>query len=299
MRRLALGHEPCAISNALRTNDPFRRYKQEPSHEVRQAEVKGTELDKLRARREMLRDMAPEQALSAVRFYRNLSFFEALELAQREDKMIVPNAVHDRILTETKDVKLLEQLYYTWAWTGTLVIYEKPDMEFGKEITFSWVCDQVEYSISFTVPKQFRGKKNCALVIEHPDFEILEISKKPSIWSRIFSRNKSNTENQYELRLAEGANIHLIENFPRENLRWYALDPETKIPHGEPIKESQRDLSKGQTDRVHRALEARFFGRFDCAYIGLVARVVAGDIERRYILAAKDLWTQPLNVALF
>ena len=192
----------------LRSTDPrmsasgrFGRYKKEDPLVVRRADVTGSELDHLRKRRDLLREMTPEQAFSVIEFHQNLTLFEALALAKREGKIIVPNDVHDRILTETG------ARYNDSIWTGTLVIYEAPDKPFGENVTFD--------SISFVVPEQFRGKINCALVVEHPDFDLV-----------------SQGVNKIELTVADKTRISLLENFPGKE-GWYNFDKKSKIPVGE------------------------------------------------------------------
>ena len=278
MKTLAMGHEQCAIDR-VNASDIFRRFKKETVHEVRQADVTGHSFAERVARtRQMLRSMDPEQALQVIEFHKGLNFFEALVLAQKEGKLIVPNDIHDRILMETTDKKYLIQNYS--VWTGTLIIYEKRDKPFGKEVNFSWKDNNdVEYSISFKVPKQFRGKTNCALVVEHPDFELID--------RELGDLPKGQTDlgnNNYEIKpLGE---ILLIENFPTETCKWYNPDPETKIPIGEPVKESK---------------EARRLWRLDRAYIGSAGRVGGAGVffgDRRCGVSAFDLWSGVSGVAL-
>ena len=158
MKRLAVSNRS---DGRLAIGDSFRRYGPLESHETRKAQVTGTELDRLRARRQMLREMTPEQALVTIHFYQRLNLFEALALAQKEGKLIVPNDVHDKISTETKDPeeqgslgdrnrrlrdeKYLRQNYPVWA--GTLVIYEKPDTLFGESIGYQGLVFQVKQII--------------------------------------------------------------------------------------------------------------------------------------------------------
>src|SRR3989338_6797235 len=205
MRRLskwpwALSSEPCAMSNGptrLGANDTFRRFKPEPTHEVRKPVVTDQSyIERARKERQMLRSMTTDQLLQVIEFYSELNFFEAFALAKRENKLVVPNAVHDKVLTEITDDEPLRQLYHVWKWTGTLVIYEKPNKKF-----------------------------------------------------------------------VEGTNIHLIANFPKQTSKRYKPHPETKIPQGEPVKNSK---------------DARYLWRLDSAFIGPVARNVIDD-RRRYI----------------
>src|SRR3989338_2444891 len=253
-------------AHALRAEDPFRRYKQEPTHEMRKQEVVGNRQEAVRRTREMLRSMTVEQLLQVVEFVpQELDLFEALALAQRENKLIVPNDILDRILAGITDTELLKKLYKGPTWTGTLVICEAPDRPFRKKVTFSWKDENsnIKYSVSFRVPKQLQGKANCALAIDHPDFEILEISKKSSTWSRIFDRSKSQIENQYELKLVEGGNVYLIELFPNKD-GCYVPHPQTGIPQGEPVDDSDK---------------ARRLWRRDSAYISLLRRGDYGIIN--------------------
>ncbi|MBS3068280.1 hypothetical protein J4450_06245 [Candidatus Micrarchaeota archaeon] len=250
--QLASGHELKANSQRLMANDPFRRFKPEPTHEVRKVKATGTELDKLRARRRMLREMTPEQALQVIEFrLERLNFFEALALAQREGKLIVPNDIHDRILTETKDGEYFEQNYKVPVWTGTLVMYERPNISFGDKLVIGWEHGKDGYSVLFTVPEQFRGKTNCALAIVHPDFDILDLGNK-----------------RYKIKLVKGANIHLIENFPKVGGSWHMRHTETGIPQSEPVEKSD---------------EAIHLWRFNTASIGPVARDYNSFVDGKYI----------------
>ena len=205
------------VSRTEMARDIFRGYGPMDKHEVRQADTQGTEIERLRARRQLLRSMDPEQALQVIEFHKDLNLFQALELAKREGKLIVPNDVHDRILAETKDEEYLKQNYP--LWTGTLIIYEKPDVPFGDQVIFQ--------GLTFTVPEQFRGRANCALVVEHPDFDLVDLGK-----------------NTYKIKLVDGANIYLIENFPKNSNIWYNYDKRFRIPIGEESKHAEEDYTR-------------------------------------------------------
>ena len=242
----------------------FGRYKQEPSHEVRQPIAKAkTLIEELRARREMLRSLDPEKAKTIIEFTGKMNFFEALALAQREGRLIVPNDVHDKILNETTDIKFLNQLYGNWVWTGTLIIYEKPDTQFGKQVVFQ--------GITLTVPEQFQGKANCALVVEHPDFELNELGK-----------------NMYEIKVSD-ENVHLVENFPRRNNLWSKYNEKFRIPVGKEVNYIENDNT------------IRCFWRQAGKCIGPLGRgrdVRGGGYGRRDVNADDD-WSVDLGVALF
>ncbi len=276
MVKLALS-EPCARSRtqdarfkiSLAADRFFDKYKKEKPQEVRRLKMHGTEPDRLRARRQMLREMTPEQAIQVMHRYivttfgSGLTFFEALALAKREGKLIVPIDVHDRILTEIEDEALIKRLYSASGWTGTLIIYEKQGEPFGNKVFFSWQDDNV-YSISFIVPKQFLGRLDCALILDHPDFELINLGS-----------------NNYQI-MAADEHIHLLENFPREPYQPYLYDERFRIPIGE--------KQKIHDDTV------RHLWRLHASYIGPIARfarVVWGDV-----LAGRD-WTRRSDVALF
>ncbi len=237
MQGLALSNRQ-TLANA---NNPFRRYAREPVHEVRQPDVTGQSFaERVAKARQMLRSMDPEKVKQVIEFRRDLNFLQALALAKQEGSIIVPNDVHDRILTETTDEQYLRQNYP--VWTGTLVIYEAPDKKFGEQVVSSWKKHNVDYSISFEVPEQFRGKTNCALVVEHPDFELID-----------FGNNK------YELRAAD-SNIHLVQDFAKKS-GLYSTD------HGIPV-----GLDVGFSK------DASYLGRTADSYIGLIRRGVYVDL---------------------
>ncbi len=286
----ALGSEPIRLA----ADRQFGRYKPESSQEVRKPNVTGQSYaEQVKRTREMLRSMDPEKVKQVIEFRQDLNFFQALALAQREGKLIVPNDIHDRILTETKDEQYLRQNYS--VRTGTLVIYEKPDKKLGKEVVYSWkdIYTKVNYSISFSVPEQFQGLVNCALIVEHPDFEIrrLRVRKNPKdLLNRANRILKDLPEGQTDLgnnnyEIKPLGEIRLIENFPTHSQRWwYNIGPETKIPIGKPVKESK---------------DARYLWRLDRAYIGSVGRGVDDldiDDRRRYVYAVDD-WSYGSGVA--
>ena len=241
----------------------FGKYGPMDGHEVRKADVTGQSLaEQVKKTREMLREMTPEKALEIIEFHCDLNFFEALALAKQEGRLIVPNDVHDRILTKLtgrKDQKYLEENYP--VWTGTLVIYEKPDTPFGEQVVFQ--------GITFIFPEHFRGKRNCVLVVEHPDFDLVDLG-----------------HNHYELKVSD-EKIHLIENFseakltltgniltgidPEKDYNYYNPHAEIKLPQGEPVAESK---------------ESRCVWRIDSAYLGPLVQCFRGSV----VLSFLDLY---------
>ena len=224
-RRIARGNIAAAFGRK-----PFERYRREEPVEVRGADVKGTDLEILRRKRELLKAMTPEQALEVIEFRRNLNLFEAVEIAKRENLLLVPNFIIERILTETK-------AEIPWTRTGTLIIYQKPDAPFGALVTYQ--------GIAFSVPEKYQGMTNCALAVEHPDFEILDLGA-----------------NKHELRMADESTIHLIEKFPGKH-GWHLLHAETGIPHGRQAEQ--------------KSPEGRRLWRVKDSYVGLLVRYYVYD----------------------
>ncbi len=264
----------------LNAGYPFKRFKPEVVRSVRKVDITGqTYVEQARKAREMLMSLDPEKVKQVIEFHKGLNLFQALALAQREGSLIVPNGIHDRILTETtdpeersslgdrdrrsRDKQYLIQNYP--ACTGTLVIYEKPNVPLLDKVVFSWLqFNRRTYSISFVVPEQFQGKANCALVVEHPDFELMALGN-----------------NRYELKV-DAQYVHKIEDFP-EISGWYMPHAETGIPHGKKVEASS---------------DSRYLWRIDKTHICSVGRIVGdfGVYDRRYI-GAIDFWSARLGVA--
>jgi hypothetical protein len=229
-RRIATPIHPGSLSAI----DRFGKYKKEDPAVLRQAEVGGSALGELRRRREMLRGMSPEEAISHIEFHKGLTVFQALALAKEEGKLIVPNSVYDRILTETAVEGFLERNHP--YWTGTMVIYSSRGTPFGEKIVYHGKDFNRHFSVSFDVPPRFRDKVDCALVIEHPDFDLV-----PS------------GENAHVL-IADEDQLYLLERFPGRSGN-YGYDERYRLPSG------------GNSVKDYRSL-----GRMWDNFINLVAR---------------------------
>ena len=249
--------------------DRFSRYKEEEPHIVRQFDSTATAISDLRTKRKMLRVRDPEMAKTMIEVRRDLNFFEAVELAQKEGRLIVPHDVHDRILMETEDIEFLRRLYGAVMWTGTIIIYEAPDKSFKDKVIFGWEDNNVVYSISFTVPEQFRGKINCALLVEHPDFELISLGN-----------------NNYELKVDEW-NVHQIERFPTKKDGWYRYN-KFRIPVGKKVAYREDNT-------------IRYLWRDSNSYIGLLGRgyLHFGINDGRRDVGLDDLPSDRRVVALF
>ena len=218
----------------------FGRFKPEERVSTRRADVSGDELQRLRDLRKMIRDMKPEDVLNMITVYPKLNVFEALALAKREGALIVPNVIHDRILNETRNPDFFRN---SSVWTGTMIIYESPGKVFEETLVHVWKYDKVQYSISFNIPDKFRGNEGCALVVEHPDFDLVHIGN-----------------NHYELKVADENLIHLVDHFPSGGGEWCRCEELFGIPIGSSIFDSDK----------------RHLFRMSNSHIGLVFRY--GDL---------------------
>jgi hypothetical protein len=165
-----------------------------------------------------------------------LSFKDAIAEASKRKLRILSNLEVDERLKGDQWEK--EKEMYP-CWTGTLIIYEKPGVPFGKVVEHE--------GLRALVPKEFQGKKDMAIVCNHPDF---------------LSDGKD---------VAIGKGAKLVP-FPKED-GWYLPDPEFGIP----------SLEKGEDDGKRRYLW-RWTSQ---AHIGLVARHYYGFLDwfRRFVVA--------------
>ncbi len=174
-----------------------------------------------------------------------LTMWDAIERADNAAYIIIPNQVHDRMLVELDFFKTpgIEEGYATR--TGTLVIYTKPDTPFSNALTYSWEdsSSKTTYSINVDIPEKFIGKVNSALVIEHPDFDIIQLEN-----------------NSYEIKAKE-EKLFLLENFPKENGN-YKYDEQFRIPIGKKLE----DLDN--TTRYLRRVVGDYIGSACRGYYG-------------------------------
>src|SRR3989338_1323571 len=120
------------ISEVVQANGRFGRFAPEVHREVRQAQITGSELERLRQRRQMLREMTPEQLLQVIEFrHERLTFFDALELA-KQGYLIIPHDINHKIVTKINNTEFCRKNYHRPVWTGTIIVYEEPDTPFGE-----------------------------------------------------------------------------------------------------------------------------------------------------------------------
>jgi hypothetical protein len=139
--------------------------------------------------------------------------------------------------------------------TGTAVVYESPGSAFRKRLVYVGKNYPGHYSlfgelmyadkkyhffnppILFEVPIKFRGKKDCVLVLEHPDFDIVPAEK----WG-------------YKFMVADESRIQVLEDAPVERIYPYLEKLRMPIMPESPLTEN-----------------ARYLYRTPGAFVGLVA----------------------------
>jgi hypothetical protein len=120
-----------------------------------------------------------------------ISFFEAIK--RPEGRMYATNKEVDKYLQSGKGDDMV--------YTGTLLVYKEHGYALGEQIR--------DNNLIFEVPKQYQWMKNCALVLEHPNFTI-------------------------KGRLLKGEVSKVIRSFPAFE-GWYLVDGDTGIPRGREV----------------------------------------------------------------
>jgi len=243
------------ITEAIRRKDVSLLLKKKPAEEP----ARGINSERQNARIDWSK-LDLEKVETLVTDENGVPAWEAIERANKEGKIIIPNCVHDRMLVETEHWEKTEIKAGYSAWTGTGVIYESPDKPFGDRVVFGWKDKQLQYSVSFSVPKQFQGKRDSVLVVEHPDF--------------VF---ETTGRYQFRLKVRDENLIHLLENFPKEN-KFYHYDERFRIPIGKKLDGQQVNDSMKYLWRVESA-----------SYVGLLARGYLGVDMRQIVDASKGL----------
>ena len=175
-----------------------------------------------------------------------VSMEEAIARAEKEKRVIASNKRLDQALVGSDEWKKIKAGLY--CWSGTMTAYEEVEKPFGEVVEYTDGKTGLKYL--FEVPQKYRGKTNCILVAEHPDYS-LEI--------------KGNE------RIIRTAKVELIEKFPADNNKWYLTDPKHGIPFGDSIDSSNND--------------ARYLSRIN-KMVGLSARGYddIGDYGRDVVL---------------
>ena len=139
-----------------------------------------------------------------------VSMEEAIALANKEKRIIASNKRLDQALVGSDEWRSIEKVFP--CWTGTMTAYEEVGKPFGEIVEYT--DDNTGLKYLFEVPQKYKGKKDCILVCEHPDFSL---------------------ETKGDERIIRAAKIDLIEKFPA-NVDWYLVDSKHGIPFGDSVK---------------------------------------------------------------
>ena len=167
---------------------------------------------------------------------------EALERAAQLGRVIASNKRLDQALVGSEEWESVKEVFQ--CWSGTMSAYEEVGKPFGEVVEY--IDSETKLKYLFPVPQKYRGKKDCILVAEHPDYS-LEI--------------KGNE------RIIRAEKVDLIEKFPAENQKWYLADPKHGIPFGDLVDELDSN--------------ARYLWRIEKNVIPVARYYYYGDVVRR------------------
>ena len=177
-----------------------------------------------------------------------LTFREALELANKENLVLASNKRMTRALVETEEWKGMKEAFP--CWTGTMAGYARPDERLGEFIEYTDPEDGQKYV--FPVPEQYRKEKNMILVVEHPNYSLVQDGNNLVV---------------------EASGVVGLPNFPEKD-GWYFSDGQFDIPTGKEVSSSDekaRYLWRVDS-RVGPVLRDDFIDGYDRRGVGLVYR---------------------------
>ncbi len=144
-----------------------------------------------------------------------VSYRKALELADGKNLVLAPNKRMGKALVETDE---WEGIFEAFAClTGTMTGYKEPGKKLGKFIKYTDTGDGQKYV--FPVPEQYRNEKNMILVVEHPNFSLVQDGKNLVV---------------------EASDVVGLAQFPGESDCWYFGDGQFDIPIGKEVSSSYR-----------------------------------------------------------
>ena len=160
-----------------------------------------------------------------------VSYRKALEFADKNNLVLAPNKRMTKALVETDEWKSMREAFA--CWTGTMTGYAEPGKKLGKFIEYTDPEDGQKYV--FPVPEQYRNEKNMILVVEHPNFNLVQDGKNLVV---------------------EAPEVVGLTHFPKQD-GWYFGDEQFDIPTGKEASSSDE--------------KARYLWRVD-SRVGPVAR---------------------------
>ncbi len=141
------------------------------------------------------------------------SYRKALELADKNNLVLASNKRMTKALVETDEWKSMREAFA--CWSGTMTGYKEPGKKLGKFIEYTDLGDGQKYV--FPVPEQYKNEKNMILVVEHPNFSLVQDGKNLVV---------------------EASEVVGLTHFPEED-GWYLGDEEFDIPTGKEVSSSE------------------------------------------------------------
>ena len=161
---------------------------------------------------------------------------EALARAEKEKRVIASNIRMDQALIGSAEWESIKE--GLGCWTGTMTAYEEPGKPFGEVVEYIDSGTKLKYL--FPVPQNYRGKTDCILVAEHPDYSL---------------------EIKGDERIIRAAVVDLIERFPAKS-GWYLADPKHGIPFGDLVGKSDSNTRYLYRRKKRVGLSARGYGGY-------------------------------------
>ncbi len=160
---------------------------------------------------------------------------EALRIAEEKGCALASSKALSGVLIGSGAWKGVREAF--GCWSGTLIGYDRAGKELGERIVYTDPKTYLRYV--FPVPEEHRGKRDVALVAEHPDFVLV----------------KDGNE-----RVVQAKRVDWVAAFPSRygNSGWHVCDSRHDIPRGQEVAASHEN--------------ARFLTR-EHAHVGLVPRI--------------------------
>ena len=159
----------------------------------------------------------------------------ALAMAETEKRVIASNKRLDQALVGSDEWEGIEEVFS--CWSGTMTAYEEAGKPFGEVVEY--VDSQTKLKYLFPVPQKYKGKTDCILVAEHPNYSL---------------------EMDGNNRIIRAAVVDLILRFPAKG-GWYLADSKYGMPFGDHSVVDDSDSNARYLCRIKKRVGpvARFY----------------------------------------
>ncbi len=164
---------------------------------------------------------------------------EALRIAEEKGYRLASNKALSEILVGSEAWKGVRDAF--GCWSGTLIGYDRAGKELGERIVYTDPKTYLKYI--FPVPEEHRGKRDIALVAEHPDFTLVKEGNERIVLAR---------------------KVDWIGGFPARygESGWHVGDPRHDIPRGQEVAASHESARFMTREYAHVGLVPRINGRW-------------------------------------